>query len=66
MFCNHVLEHVPVYKKALNELYRILKPDGMLICSFQIDIRYETAQEDEALVGVDKLEADKERIRKFG
>lgn len=66
VFCNHVLEHVPDYKKALHELYRILKPGGMLICSFPIDIRYETVQEDDALIGDDSPQADRERICKFG
>lgn len=51
MFCNHVLEHAPNYKWALRELYRILKPDGRLICSFPINMRYETVQEDAVLVG---------------
>ena len=34
--CNHVLEHINDYKKALNEIYRVLKPGGKLICSFPI------------------------------
>ena len=66
VLCNHVLEHVPDYKRALRELYRVLKPGGRLICSFPIDMRYETVQEDAALVGDDSLQADRERIRKFG
>ena len=64
VFCNHVLEHVPDYKRALRELYRILKPGGSLVCSFPIDMRYETVQEDAALVGDDSPQADRERIRK--
>ncbi len=36
IICNHVLEHVNDYQKALNEVYRILKTGGMFICSFPI------------------------------
>lgn len=66
VFCNHVLEHVPDYKKALNELYRILRPGGMLICSFPIDNSFETVYEDESLICGSSQEVEKERIRKFG
>lgn len=31
VICNHVLEHVPDDKKAMSELYRILKPGGWAI-----------------------------------
>lgn len=34
IICNHVLEHVEDFRKALKELFRILKPGGHLICSF--------------------------------
>jgi SAM-dependent methyltransferase len=34
IFCNHVLEHIANDTKAMQELYRVLKPDGMGI--FQI------------------------------
>lgn len=37
MICNHVLEHVEDFRRALKELYRILKPGGHLICSFPMD-----------------------------
>ncbi len=31
VICNHVLEHVPDYKKALHEIFRVLKPEGRAI-----------------------------------
>lgn len=46
VFCNHVLEHVPDYKKALSELHRIIREGGKLIISFPIDDEAETVRED--------------------
>ena len=66
VFCNHVLEHVKDYKKALRELRRILVPGGRLICSFPVDRRYPTVDEDVSLAGDLSEEADRERIRRFG
>lgn len=37
IFCNHVLEHVSSYQKALKELNRILTTNGILILSVPID-----------------------------
>jgi ubiquinone/menaquinone biosynthesis C-methylase UbiE len=34
ILCNHVLEHIPDDTKAMQELYRVLKPGGMAICKF--------------------------------
>lgn len=31
LICNHVLEHVPDYTKALNEVFRVLKKNGIAI-----------------------------------
>jgi SAM-dependent methyltransferase len=31
IICNHVLEHVPDYKKAMSEFFRVLKPGGSAI-----------------------------------
>jgi SAM-dependent methyltransferase len=31
LICNHVLEHVPDIKKALSEIYRVLKPNGLAV-----------------------------------
>lgn len=31
LICNHVLEHVPDYQKALSEIHRVLRPNGFAI-----------------------------------
>jgi len=31
ILCNHVLEHIENYRKALSEMFRILKPGGLLL-----------------------------------
>lgn len=46
VICNHVLEHVNDFRKALSEIYRILKPGGTLICSFPILSQYPTVVEE--------------------
>ena len=36
--CNHVMEHVDDYHKAMSELYRVLKPNGaILLYDFRVD-----------------------------
>ena len=60
IFCNHVLEHVEDDKKALSELYRVMKPGGWGI--FQVPIRYQLEKTFEDPTITDK----KERIEKFG
>ena len=37
IICAHVLGHVPNEKKAVNELYRVLKPEGVALISTIID-----------------------------
>lgn len=47
ILCNHVLEHIPDDTKAMQELYRILKPGGMGIFQIPQDLnRQETFQDD--------------------
>lgn len=60
IICNHVLEHVADYQAALQELKRILRPGGILICSFPMDIEVSLLEEEE-----DELSVE-ERIRRFG
>ena len=60
IFCNHVLEHINDDKKAISELYRVMKPNGWGI--FQVPIRYSLPKTFEDPTITDK----KERIEKFG
>ncbi len=60
IICNHVLEHVEDFRTALNELYRILRPGGFLICSFPMDSRIELLDEDPS------VQAPEERRQRYG
>lgn len=60
IFCNHVLEHIPNDAKAMQELYRVLKPNGMGIFQIPQDLSREFTFEDDTIT--DK----KERAKIFG
>jgi predicted SAM-dependent methyltransferase len=45
IICNHVLEHVLDYKKALMEMKRILRKDGILELTVPTDRSFETVYE---------------------
>lgn len=60
IFCNHVLEHIPDDTKAMQELYRILKPGGWGVFQIPQDLQRETTFEDDSIT--DK----KERAKIFG
>lgn len=60
IFCNHVLEHIPNDTKAMQELYRVLKKDGMGIFQIPQDLNRATTFEDDSIT--DK----KERAKIFG
>jgi len=58
--CNHVLEHVNDFRKALKEMFRILRPGGSFVCSFPMDPNVELLDEDLS------VQTEEERIRRFG
>jgi predicted SAM-dependent methyltransferase len=60
IFCNHVLEHIPDDTKAMQELYRVLKPEGMAILQIPQDLNRATTFSD------DSITDEKERAKIFG
>jgi SAM-dependent methyltransferase len=58
IICNHVLEHIPDDKKAMKELYRILKPGGKAILQVPISTVLAETYEDFSI----KNPVDRERI----
>ena len=60
ILCNHVLEHIPNDTKAMQELYRVLKPGGWGIFQIPQDLKREKTFEDDSIT--DK----KERAKIFG
>ncbi len=49
ILCNHVLEHIPDDTKAMQELYRVLKPGGMAILQIPQDLTRELTFEDNSI-----------------
>ena len=50
IFCNHVLEHIPDDKKAMQELFRVMKPGGFGIFQIPQDLKRKTTFEDDTIV----------------
>ncbi len=60
ILCNHVLEHIPDDTKAMQELFRVLKPGGMAILQIPQDLNREQTFAD------DTITDQKERAKLFG
>lgn len=60
IFCNHVLEHISDDTKAMQELYRVLKPNGIGIFQIPQDLQREYTFEDDSITN------PKERAKIFG
>lgn len=60
IICNHVLEHVDDFRKALREIHRILRSGGSFICSFPMDPQVDLVWEDPM------AQTNEERIERFG
>lgn len=60
ILCNHVLEHIPDDTKAMQEVYRILKPGGTAILQIPQNLNREKTFEDDSITN------PKERAKIFG
>jgi len=60
ILCNHVLEHIPNDTKAMQELYRVMKPGGMGIFQIPQDLNRAVTFEDNSITN------KKERAKIFG
>lgn len=60
ILCNHVLEHIPNDRKAMSELYRVLKKGGTLIAQVPLEEGREKTFEDDSITDAD------ERTKAFG
>lgn len=60
ILCNHVLEHIPDDRKAMSELYRVLKKGGTLIAQVPLDKNRTKTYEDERITNA------KARAEAFG
>lgn len=60
ILCNHVLEHIPDDQKAMQELFRILKPGGTGIFQIPQDLSKAVTFEDDSITN------RKERAKIFG
>ncbi len=49
IICNHVLEHVPNDKRAMQELFRVMKAGGFGIFQVPVDLTLEKTLEDDAI-----------------
>jgi SAM-dependent methyltransferase len=67
IICNHVLEHIPDDKQALEELYRVLKPNGW--ASLQVPMIGEKTQENLSIKDPQiraQLYGQSDHVRQYG
>jgi SAM-dependent methyltransferase len=69
ILCYHVLEHIPDDRKAMRELFRILKPGGWAILQSPIDMTLEKTLEGLPAFSPDektKVYGHPDHVRKYG
>jgi ubiquinone/menaquinone biosynthesis C-methylase UbiE len=68
IFCNHVLEHIPEDGKAMAELYRVLKKDGLAILLVPLSSNFNTYEDWSITTPEGRLEAfwQDDHVRLYG
>lgn len=69
IFCNHVLEHVDDDRKAMQELFRVMKPGGFGIFQVPIDLSLEHTLEDKSINTPELREqhyGQRDHVRQYG
>ncbi|RUT77801.1 class I SAM-dependent methyltransferase [Ancylomarina longa] len=69
VICNHVLEHVADDKKAMSEIYRVLKPSGFAILQVPMDTDNPNTMEDPSVTDPkerERLYRQKDHVRLYG
>lgn len=69
ILCNHVLEHIPDDTKAMQELYRVMKPGGYGIFQIPQDLSREKTFEDDSITNKDeraKIFGQYDHVRVYG
>lgn len=69
ILCNHVLEHIPDDTRAMQEVYRILKPGGTAILQIPQDLSRENTFEDNSITSRElraKIFGQYDHVRVYG
>lgn len=68
VIANHVFEHISDEQKMFEEIRRVLKPEGAVICSFPICMDMDTLEKKEELSAEERLRyyGQKDHVRLYG
>ncbi len=69
ILCNHVLEHVSADRKAMSELFRILRPGGWALMQVPLDSNREVTLEDPEVISPEEREryyGQDDHVRLYG
>lgn len=68
IICNHVLEHIVEIDKAVSEIKRVLKEDGIFVFSFPVCLDIDTLEDESIVLPEDRLihYGQKDHVRLYG